>query len=226
MWTWLVANAEALGVVVNALLLLAAVAAALYARKQVSEAASLRREQAQPYVAADMRMSEVPMLIELFIKNYGTTAAKNVRVRADPPLSSKIHAENNGLVPLFDVLPTLAPGQEWCTLWDSATQRHDSGLNDGFDLTVSYESLDGTPHSHDYRLDWAAHWPRQYLDRKGLHNIAEDLHKLTRKLEAVVSGSALIVQSKQAKEEEAQAVRERHQARREQRGTPRPLEEG
>ena len=76
MWQWLNENAGALESLASVALLIVAVVAALVAWAQVNEARRLRREQAQPYVVAGMRSSAAsPMIIELFFRNYGTTAA-------------------------------------------------------------------------------------------------------------------------------------------------------
>ncbi|MFF5202680.1 hypothetical protein ACFY3B_24030 [Micromonospora parva] len=62
---------------------------ARYAQEQLNLAEQVRKDQAQPYVFADLRPDEQePVKVMLVIQNTGSTVAKNVRVKFDPPLSS------------------------------------------------------------------------------------------------------------------------------------------
>lgn len=82
---WITAGATILTLVV-------AVFALTYARGQVAEAQSARRqarelekERSQPYVVAYTESSgATPAIIDLVVKNYGQTAARNVRLELDP----------------------------------------------------------------------------------------------------------------------------------------------
>lgn len=99
--------------------LVVAVVAALYAKRQVEsargsleEARALRREQAQPYVIVSLEASLAsPRLIDLVIKNLGTTAAFDVQLTSDPALTRVKQDEYVQVWPGYTI-PTLVPGQE------------------------------------------------------------------------------------------------------------------
>jgi hypothetical protein len=144
MWHWLSENSDAVQALAAVALLVVAITAALVAWAQVAEARRLRREQAQPYVAAGMRSSAVAeSLIEVYFRNYGTTAAFDVTVDCDPPLTAKWGGEEVEPVLLFDSLPTMVPGEEWATLWDSALGRWESGQAMSSTVTITFRDSAG-----------------------------------------------------------------------------------
>jgi hypothetical protein len=215
MWDWLTENAATVEALATVGLLLIATAAAWIALAQVNEARRLRREQAQPYVVAGMRSNPTsPMIMEIFLRNYGNTAAFDVRVEADPPLTSQWDAEHTELVILFDALPTMAPGEEWATLWDSATTRWESSQPLRSTLTVSFVDTFGKKHVAEYVLDWDAHKHRQYVVKKGMHELATAAAKLSDSVGRVVADGALVTQDKAKRREELSAHRRAREAQR------------
>jgi hypothetical protein len=78
-------SADEWSAIAQGALVLVAVVAAWFARGQVTESKRLREEQVQPYVAVFARVARIG-IADVVIKNYGQTAARNVRVAFDPPL--------------------------------------------------------------------------------------------------------------------------------------------
>lgn len=215
MWQWLSENSAALQALASAVLAVLALVAAIVAGVQVSEARKLRRAQAQPYVAAGMRQSVATgFMVEVFFRNYGTTAAHNVRVMCDPPLTAEWGSEEVGPVPLFDVLPTMVPGEEWATLWDSATTRWDSGQEMSSTVVLTWEDAHKNRFSGKYILDWDAHKGRQFISQKGMDDLAKAVMKISDSLNRAVQGQALIVQTKEDQRAEMDARRAQLLARR------------
>lgn len=215
MWKWLNDNAGAVEALASVALLLVAVVAALVAWAQVREARRLRREQAQPYVVAGMRSSAAsPMIIELFFRNFGGTAAFDVKVAADPPLTTMWERGRIEPVMLFDVLPTMVPGEEWATWWDTATTRWESGQAMSSTVTVTFRDSFGTQHLGKYVLDWNAHQHRQFVAQKGMDDLVKAATKLSENIGRVVSEGAFIVQDKAARRDENTQARAERQARR------------
>src|ERR1700723_3494589 len=68
-----------------------ALGAAIVGLRQLGEAKRLREAQAQPYVVVftDDAAGD-PQNVDLVIKNFGTTAATNVRVKFSTPLASAV----------------------------------------------------------------------------------------------------------------------------------------
>jgi len=108
---------------------------------------------------------------------------------------------------LFDVLPTMVPGEEWATWWDSAATRWESGQATSSTVTVSFRDSLGGKHSEHYVLDWNAHEHRQFIVRKDMDDLARAATKLSDHIGRVVSDGALIIQDKAARREELAAQR-------------------
>lgn len=158
-----------------------AVVAGTIALLQLRHARALRREQAQPYVAAFMEPTEAdPHLVDLVLRNFGTTVARDVRITAVPPLRrTGRRGDDPEDVWLPEHIPALVPGQEWRTLWDSSAERAGSDLPDRHDVTISYRdshnrTLPDTPSA----LDWAAYRGRRWLGTYGIHHAAKALREI------------------------------------------------
>ncbi|MBB2944811.1 hypothetical protein FB565_004544 [Actinoplanes lutulentus] len=159
-----------------------ALVASIAAFRQVREARTLREEQAQPYVVAFMEASQTSQhIVELVVKNFGTTVARNVQMDCQPPLkrtsSGKDATEE---VRVFESLPVLVPGQEWRIFWDSGVSRKDANLPDRYEVTLRYQD------SHDKNmpptqaiLDWGFYKSRMWVETFGTHHAAKALRELS-----------------------------------------------
>ncbi len=213
MWNWLSINGGAVQALAAVALLAVAIAAALFAWAQVSEARRLRREQAQPYVAAGMRSSPAAeSLIEVYFRNFGMTAAFDVTVECDPPLTANWRGQEIEPVLLFDSLPTMVPGEEWATLWDSALGRWESGQAMSSTVTVTFRDSSGASHAGKYVLDWNAHKNRHYVTQKNLDDLAKAVIRISENVDRIVENRALIVQDKEARQAELARWRAEQQA--------------
>jgi len=157
------------------LLLLAA--AAIVAFFQLRLGQRLREEQAQPYVAISMEPTEPdPNAVDLIVKNYGATAAREVEISFDPPLKSSLAPED---VKVPSIIHTLVPGQEWTTLWDTAIHRKDSGLPEHYTATITFKDMRGNqlgPYTFD--LDWNQIIDRGWIVTYGMHALATALREI------------------------------------------------
>ncbi|GIF44407.1 hypothetical protein [Actinoplanes xinjiangensis] len=160
-----------------------AVIASVAAFRQVRIAREVREEQAQPYVVAFMEPSQAEQhILELAIKNFGTTAAHDVRVESNPPLvrTASEHEKESETVKLFDIMPVMAPGQEWRIFWDSTLRRKDAGLPDRFEITIYYKDS----HSKEMKptkavLDWTVYKSRMWVSTYGQHHAAKALREIS-----------------------------------------------
>lgn len=180
-------------------------AAGVIALHQVGEARRLRLEQAQPYVAVFMvSMAEVdPRFVDLVIRNFGTTAAMNVRIEISPT-PQRATGGNVEDVWIPDSIPVLVPAQEWSTLWDFAPQRAGAALTDRHDAIVKFEDTQGRPFRFEYVLDWAVRRQRMHVGTYGTHHAAEALREIDQKLgrwqEGVHGGLSVTVRDGDAKD--------------------------
>lgn len=133
-----------------------AVAAGAVAMGQLGEARRLRLEQAQPYVVAFMADASRPKYVDLVIRNFGLTAAADVRVEIDPvPQRSVFAGESWETVSWPARIPVLVPGQEWRTLWDHIPSRDEADLPVRHDAVVRLtDSQRRQAFCFEYVLDW------------------------------------------------------------------------
>ena len=175
---WKPEDWAALGACVTALV---AIIAASVAWRQVREARRLRQEQAQPHVAVAMETSTAAQnMVDLVIKNFGTTAAYDVSIRIDPkPQRSEATGKVED-VSVPKILRTLVPGQEWRTFWDSGPSRMQTDLPDLHEATVDFYSDRGRRwkrkrHELKYQLDFGDRKSTGYVKIYGMHEAAKAL---------------------------------------------------
>jgi hypothetical protein len=124
-----------------------AVIALIYTHRQVRRSRRLAAERIRPHVS--MFMEPHPSdwhLIELVVHNFGKTAAHDIRFSFPHPLTVADYEDardgysNVVELKLPSELLTLAPGQEWRMVWDSALDRAElgEGIESRFSGTVTY----------------------------------------------------------------------------------------
>lgn len=162
-----------------ATLVIAAIAAGI-ALFQLVQAKKLERDKSQPYVIMTMEESISPEYIDLVIRNYGQTAAYDVRVELSPsPTRVQAGAE---VVDLPEVIPVMAPGQEWRTHWDTASDRYNSGLPDRHEGTITYSGEKDVYKKHFSTtaiLDWSIYKSRRLMVKYGVHDLALAVRKMS-----------------------------------------------
>lgn len=167
--------------------LVVAVLALLYARSQIKEAKSARQqakdlelERAQPYVVAYSEPSgATPVIIDFVVKNYGGTAARNVRVEIDPWPVRTDGTENGERVGIPTVIPVLAPGQEWRAMWDNGLERKNSSHPDRHEGVVRYLGIGEAERTSEVVLDWSIYRTRRWVEVYGAHDAAKALREMS-----------------------------------------------
>ncbi|GHJ47440.1 hypothetical protein Cs7R123_47820 [Catellatospora sp. TT07R-123] len=184
-----------------------AVVASIAALRQVREARRLREEQAQPYVIAYTEHSAAsPHLIDLVVRNFGTTLARDVRLTSDPILKRTAGQGKTEDVWVFDKLPVLVPGQEWRTFWDSGLERSNTELPDRYEVVVTCKD------SHGKRLapltailDWTPYKGRRWVEVFGIHHAAKSLRGIEKEIkgwrESIHGGLGVYVHDGDARQE-------------------------
>ncbi|NHW45916.1 hypothetical protein HAV21_03260 [Paenarthrobacter sp. MSM-2-10-13] len=155
--------------------LLIAIVAATIALFQLKQAKKLELDKSQPYVVMTMEESIGPEFIDLVIKNYGQTAAYDVRVELSP--SPTRVQEGAEVVHLPEVIPVMAPGQEWRVHWDSASDRYGSNLPDRHEGTITYlgeKDVYKEQFSSKAILDWSIYKSRIRMVKYGIHDLTKE----------------------------------------------------
>lgn len=168
--------------------LLVGAAALYFAKGQLDEASQAREqtkelelEKSQPYVVLTMEESVGPEFIDLVVRNYGHTVAYDVKIELDP-WPKRAEDEQDVRVP--EVIPVMAPGQEWRTHWDFGRERMKSELPDRHVGKVTYLGINKAKLSSDVILDWSIYKSRIWTVKHGMHDLAKavreirDTHKM------------------------------------------------
>ncbi|WP_369374635.1 hypothetical protein AB1046_09480 [Promicromonospora sp. Populi] len=206
-------------------LIIAAVAAVI-AFTQAAEARRLRIEQAQPYVVAYMKQnSNTPVLVELVIRNFGTTAARNITVTSTPTIRRADGAKAEDVWLPTDI-PVLAPQQEWRTFWDSGAERFDHPVladENRHVVTVTYDGVERSPQQvSESILDWGAYVGGIFITSKTVHHAAQSLGKIATVMGRWTDSSrGLTVYTRDGRAKDARVATElEERARRRQRREP------
>lgn len=161
------------------LLLVVALLTAIFAVVQLWDSRELRFQQARPYVAVGLRRVDHG-IVELYVRNLGQSAAHNVRLSSEPKLQS---LSDSDAFMVFDVLPTLVPGDEWSTIWEvKAFERARPGdFSNRYEVEVSYEGDSGRGRRSlldVYILDWEPHLKTTYIENRTIHDVAKALSSI------------------------------------------------
>lgn len=160
-----------------------AAAALVIATRQLRQARDLRQEEAAPYIVLDvLRSVTSSWLFELVVENVGQTAASDVRIVIDPPLTSTLDGENFAVghwSVLTDGVRTMAPGRRLTTLFDSGHQRHAADLPRRYEATVTYADSRGRPQDpQSFTLDLEPLYGAMYTEERGVHHLVKEVEKL------------------------------------------------
>jgi hypothetical protein len=159
-----------------------AIVASCIAIGQLRDARKTRIEQAQPYVVAYMEPSPANrQIIDLVVRNFGMTAAYNVRMKSRPGLMRSAADRNKTeKVFTFKVLPILAPNQEWRTFWDAGTTRASVSLPDEYKVTITYEDSQERSMAPTVAiLDWSMYKGQYFSTVYGVHDAAAALRQIS-----------------------------------------------
>lgn len=151
-------------------------------------------EETRPHVGMFMEPHAADWhVIELVVRNFGKTSAYDVSFTfPHPPTVAEYENATDGYADVVELqlprqLPTLAPGQEWRTVWDSALDRSElgEGIESRFPGTVTYYDRVETPRGWKLWqprrrpfetkvvLDWAGLPPVQRIELMTNHNLAK-----------------------------------------------------
>jgi hypothetical protein len=175
-------------------LLALGVIALIYIGQQNRRNRRAATEETRPHVAMFMEPHAADWhVIELVVRNFGKTSAYDVSFTfPHPPTVAEYENATDGYADVVELqlprqLPTLAPGQEWRTVWDSALDRSElgEGIESRFPGTVTYYDRAETPRGWKVWqrrrrpfetkvvLDWAALPPVQRIELMTNHNLAK-----------------------------------------------------
>jgi len=153
---------------------------------QIRQARALAEEQARPYVVVWVELdSETRTTLELHVKNVGQTAARNVRVALDPPWEWNKPAKTMRFMDaaVFQTgLPTMPPGWQVTLAMEFVQDISKADALPPVTATVTYQDRRASTHSEAFVLDMAYLRGALWLDKHGIHHIAQTLRAVAKKL--------------------------------------------
>jgi hypothetical protein len=163
-----------------------AVAAVIFAWRQVAEARRTREAQAQPFVVVDIEPGRVWMnWLTLVVENVGKTLAKDVRITFDPPVETTV--KDNDLtksVLLREGIAALPPGRRIETLFDLSHDRLEQKLPMRYEVSVSFRDYrNNLQESLPYTIDLTYLYDLEPLGEKTMHDLIGEVGKLRGELE-------------------------------------------
>lgn len=174
---------------------LIAAGALIFAASQVKEAKATREltrqlevERAQPNVVAFTEPSSATNLaIDLVIKNFGATPAYNVRIDLEPWPQRENESGGEEERVGIPQLAVLAPGQEWRTSWSWGPNRHGSDLPDRHEGELRYLGINRAELKSPVVLDLGIYKERTWIEVRGVHDAANALREIDKKLGKVIA---------------------------------------
>ena len=163
------------------------VGALVFTARTLKKNRQLKSDELRPHVVVYMEPHPSDWhVIELVVRNFGQSAAHNIRFEFVHPLTVGRYedAGPDGLPEVAELrlpseLTQLAPGQEWRTVWDSAISREEFGgqIRARFEGTVHYGDAPAGSKRREFDaavvLDWATLQPVQRLELMTTHDLAK-----------------------------------------------------
>lgn len=174
-------------------LLVAAVVAAWYAKRQIEEARGANREVTRPYVIVTIEPTVTSRtLFDLCVRNIGQRPALDVCIRLDPP---PVRAREQGGPKIAEVkmlnepVAMIAPGQEMRAFYDSHVERVEAeNVPTVHQVFLEYVDSSGHGYKEDSVLDLDAMRGAMYTEEKTVHHVAQRLDDIKK----VLKGSSLL----------------------------------
>ena len=167
-------------------------AAAFVGWRQLGEARRLREGSLRPFVVVDFDVDE-NIEVYLSVANIGATMARDVRITFDHPFETAVLQGGPNERRYIDQfverlekgIPILPPGKKMRTLFDLTNHRAEQGgdLRDEYTATITYRSeVTGKSYNDTYVVDLGVNTGRMWVNKKGVHQIAELAEKIERSL--------------------------------------------
>jgi hypothetical protein len=145
----------------------------------------LHEEQMRPHIVIDIVPTGTSSnLLELTVTNVGKTAARNVRITLNPTVETTLRSEDKYALKnshlLTEVIPTIAPGREIRTLFDSMPDRYQADLPLRYTATATYHDRNNQQLTDTFELDLAVLVSLLYLHKSGINEVAVALKDISR----------------------------------------------
>ena len=134
------------------------------------------RTQTRPYVIVDFEFQSI--VVMLAVRNIGTTPAREVRIRFDPPLQSSLAHDPSEFAVFADGSPMLAPGRAIRHMFGTGPQffpQEGEGVPLRYEAQVQYTNLGGKRYDDPPLVLDLLPFKNSALDREELHELSQNL---------------------------------------------------
>lgn len=167
-------------------LLMVAVIAAAYAKRQWDVARHAQLEASRPYVIVTAEPSEASRrLFDLSIRNIGKRPAISVRVQLDPPPRRAKEIEGHEFAKmkmLNQPIEMLAPDQDMRAFWDDHVDRQSHDMSTTHQITITYSDTSGIKYEEKSVIDLDSMQGSVYTEVKTVHDIGKSLEQIKKVL--------------------------------------------
>jgi len=163
-------------------LLMVAVIAAAYAKRQWDVARQAQLEASRPYVIVRAEPSEASRrLFDLSVRNIGKRPAISVRVHLNPPPQRAEEIDGHEFAKmkmLNQPIEMLAPDQDMRAFWDDHADRRGHDMPTAHQVTIIYSDTSGATYEEKSVIDLDSMQGSVYTEVKTVHNIGKSLEQI------------------------------------------------
>lgn len=186
--------------------LVVATVAGLLVWLQVRQGRQIREDQTRPYVIVDFEF--LGLMVLLTVRNIGTTPARDVHIRFDPPLQSPLEGDPMEFAVFSEGIPMLAPGRAIEHTFGDGPQffpEDGPAVPLRYEARVRYANLDGKKYNDPPLVLDLLPFKNSAVDREDLHQIQQHLKEIRNLMKSWTSENRLRVNTETQAE-----VTERH----------------
>ncbi len=147
------------------------------------DARRLREEEAAPYIVVDLAPGPTSRkLLQLNIENTGRTAARNVRLKFDPPLQQAAPTsgyEIGNWSAVRDGIRTMAPGRRIGTFFDNSVDLYHSQAPRLYRVQIDCQDIHGRQQpTLEYDIDLTHLFGAPYVEPLAMHDLVKSCRKI------------------------------------------------
>ncbi|MGB3634539.1 MAG: hypothetical protein WA982_10910 [Rubrobacteraceae bacterium] len=170
-------------------------------QRMVEEMQETREAQERPHIIVDADYTHSPA-IDIVVRNIGNGAAEKITFDFSAALEAGRGQRNLSELPYFkNGMDFLAPGGEIRAFWDMGFSLipalESKGLNEGIEITSTYESANGKPYKTVWTVNPVQFKDRPQIRRYGIHDMAKAITKTAESFNKAMRFGELRVSTKE-----------------------------
>jgi len=210
---------DAIGSIATGTGVLAAGVAASVAARQLWYTKQARIDQNRPYVIVTFEQGETWFNhVDIMVRNTGAGPARNVVIKADPPLQRAREIENMPLAGarfFNEKVPMMPPGYELRTYFDTMNERQGTELPERYTFTVSYDDGHGHSWTETTVADLGLLNDLLFTESYNIHHLAKAVREIEQHIRKSPLAKGMVDATVETRAERTQRRHREHQEREE-----------